>query len=580
MPENVRLIIWDLDETFWDGTLTEGGISIRIETCDLVKNLARRGIISSICSKNNFGDVKQILEDAGVWDYFVFPSINWEAKAPRIASIVEAAQLRPSTVMFVDDNQSNLEEVRHYIPEIQVQNHHFISSIFDSPLFAGKDDSALSRLNQYKLLETRKQEEQAAGPDVSKFLRASNIRVQFEYDIETNIDRVVELINRTNQLNFTKQRLSEDVDVARAEALGLLRRYNIQAGLIRVQDRYGDHGFCGFYAVNNLSGALVHYCFSCRILGMGVEQWLYNVLGRPVLNVKGDVLSDPTKSSIGVDWINQLQDENCGGAEVKLVVDRVIARGGCDLSAAAHYFGVHGIEVAQEFNSVRNGLEIRSDHSIFLHYALKGMSSPEKAIAKRLQYSETDFTSALFDDDRRLSCVLLSFSTDAHYALYKHRLTGLVLPCPLGLGPVSADQRSYEISPEQQGSRRAQLQQVLKEEFDFCGLTTEIDFKEHIQQALRALGTSVPIFIICPSDHHLDKKSGAKHSAQSFVRLNEWTNSIAADFTNVSILNIADYVKDQSEVEDILHYDRKVYYRIYEDIRDRLVRGDKPIQAT
>ena len=27
MPEEIRLVIWDLDETFWKGTLAEGGIS-------------------------------------------------------------------------------------------------------------------------------------------------------------------------------------------------------------------------------------------------------------------------------------------------------------------------------------------------------------------------------------------------------------------------------------------------------------------------------------------------------------------------------------------------------------------------
>ena len=27
--EAVRLVVWDLDETFWSGTLTEGGMSYR-----------------------------------------------------------------------------------------------------------------------------------------------------------------------------------------------------------------------------------------------------------------------------------------------------------------------------------------------------------------------------------------------------------------------------------------------------------------------------------------------------------------------------------------------------------------------
>ncbi|MFC6587900.1 hypothetical protein ACFQDZ_12315 [Sulfitobacter pacificus] len=26
--EDIRLVIWDLDDTFWDGTLTEGGSGI------------------------------------------------------------------------------------------------------------------------------------------------------------------------------------------------------------------------------------------------------------------------------------------------------------------------------------------------------------------------------------------------------------------------------------------------------------------------------------------------------------------------------------------------------------------------
>jgi len=54
MPEPIRLVIWDLDETFWKGTLTEGGITYRQDTHDIVTTLAQRGILSAICSKNDF----------------------------------------------------------------------------------------------------------------------------------------------------------------------------------------------------------------------------------------------------------------------------------------------------------------------------------------------------------------------------------------------------------------------------------------------------------------------------------------------------------------------------------------------
>ncbi len=111
VAEAVRLVIWDLDETFWKGTLTEGGIQEYVRAHhDIVIELARRGIISSICSKNDEAAILPILRDHGILDYFVFPSISWEPKGHRLASLIETAQLRPATVMFIDDNPNNRAE--------------------------------------------------------------------------------------------------------------------------------------------------------------------------------------------------------------------------------------------------------------------------------------------------------------------------------------------------------------------------------------------------------------------------------------------------------------------------------------
>ena len=99
--ENVRLVVWDLDETFWRGTLTEGGIEYQRAAHDIVIELARRGIISSICSKNTLEDVQAILTREGLWDYFVFPSINWEPKGARLAALV--AEVRCIGEPLADD---------------------------------------------------------------------------------------------------------------------------------------------------------------------------------------------------------------------------------------------------------------------------------------------------------------------------------------------------------------------------------------------------------------------------------------------------------------------------------------------
>jgi FkbH-like protein len=123
MIEPVRMVIWDLDGTFWRGTLAEEGITDYILAHhNIVVTLAERGILSSICSKNDFSNVEAVLRERKIWDYFVFPSIDWTPKGRRVADLIDTFQLRPSTVRFIDDNPNNLAEVRSFVPEIQIAN--------------------------------------------------------------------------------------------------------------------------------------------------------------------------------------------------------------------------------------------------------------------------------------------------------------------------------------------------------------------------------------------------------------------------------------------------------------------------
>src|ERR1041384_7260057 len=80
IDNDVKMVIWDLDDTFWNGTLAEGGIEFIESNAEIVRALAGRGIISSIASKNHHEAARDVLERAGVWDYFVFPSISFDPK--------------------------------------------------------------------------------------------------------------------------------------------------------------------------------------------------------------------------------------------------------------------------------------------------------------------------------------------------------------------------------------------------------------------------------------------------------------------------------------------------------------------
>lgn len=74
MTIEIKLVIWDLDNTLWRGTLAEGDTPILItERAELIKNLTDMGVVNSICSKNNFEQAKKTLIEMGLWEYFVFP---------------------------------------------------------------------------------------------------------------------------------------------------------------------------------------------------------------------------------------------------------------------------------------------------------------------------------------------------------------------------------------------------------------------------------------------------------------------------------------------------------------------------
>ena len=55
----IKLIIWDLDETFWNGTISEQKVAPVKQACDLVLLSSKKGIVNSICSKNDFSAAKQ-----------------------------------------------------------------------------------------------------------------------------------------------------------------------------------------------------------------------------------------------------------------------------------------------------------------------------------------------------------------------------------------------------------------------------------------------------------------------------------------------------------------------------------------
>jgi FkbH-like protein len=581
--EPIRLVVWDLDDTFWRGTLSEGGVTEFVEAHHrLVVDLARRGIMSSICSRNDFETVRAVLSERGVWDYFIFPSIDWSAKPHRIRALVEATQLRPETILFIDDNPSNRAAVAAEIPGLRVAAETFIAEIADHPHFRGKPDEGLTRLKQYKLLESRHAQRSLAS-DPQDFLRSSGIRVQIEIDLAPHYERIVELINRTNQLNFTKRRLSEDTPTAIRQLEDELTREApwVRAGLLRVRDNFGDYGYCGFYA--QYGDRLGHFCFSCRVLGFGVESWMYAKLGRPQVQVEGEVLVD-LETAPQVDWIAL---ERLGEAAVAAPVagepasPPLYVRGRCEVGLIRQYLDFGGLAPRYEGAYHEGLLELLSDSAVNMHYT--SGSRWERARPELQQLGFHGYEGCRAFNPQRENAQLLFFAHRDFLRrplLYRHKRLDFVVCLALDgyngdlvaddLDEIVARIRALEPSPQRVEAETARVAH-LRANYTLVEPDSEEVFSL-VSRALETLLQEAPAdALLMPVLMHTQAK-GVDGALWTFRQMDTHrqtlTQTLGGD-PRVAFIDASACIHSPDEIVDWQHYDRVVYYRMAKAVIER-----------
>lgn len=560
---DVRLVIWDLDETFWDGTLCEGGITYHSGHHDIVIALCHRGIMSSICSRNDFAPVEEILREKGIWDYFIFPSIDWTSKADRVAKIIAETQLRPETVLFVDDNPGNRAQVKAAIPAIQIADRPDIAGFLDDPGFKGKPDRELTRLRHYKVLEERQSALSASGGDDTAFLRQSGIVVDIIYDVEQHIDRAVELVNRTNQLNFTKRRLPDDPAAARAELLEDISQHHAKAGLVSVRDRYGDYGICGFFLVHGLGvyeyTKTIHFAFSCRCLGMGVEQWVYDLIGRPEIEIVGEVAS---RLDSPVDWINTGRGSQNAAATAKPKFREIRLRGGCELEVLAYYFRSRAERCTAELVTPIGSFNRPTHSSAVLARALQGLSTDHLRALKILKMDPAYFDTTFFEPCDEGTVLVYSPSTDTELSVYRHKKSGLEMPIFT----------RYSLNEDSPTRTRGDA-----EEFDRIAHIVKMHYVKISQEDLpcylswyRTIVDRAPknalLIVVLPN--YLRNNSGTPELLTHQATFNELFKVAGKDHPNIRFIETTNLLQSIDDVKETfhLHFRRAVYHRIYETI--------------
>ena len=264
-----KCIVWDLDNTLWDGILVEDGpekIQLRQSVVHVIRETDQRGILHSIASKNNQDDAMAVLRACDLADYFLYPQIGWQPKSQAIAQIATLLNIGIDAVAFVDDQPFEREEVRRALPQVAVIDAAECLDIPQRPeCQVPVTTESSNRRVMYRDEEQRHTAQKAYVGDYTTFLRECGLEIDIRSLKETNLRRVYELAQRTNQMNFSGNRYPE------AQLTEVMTSPFCETYVIDCCDRFGDYGIVGFAVVDIRGPRLLDLMFSCRIQSKRVE---------------------------------------------------------------------------------------------------------------------------------------------------------------------------------------------------------------------------------------------------------------------------------------------------------------------
>ena len=558
----VKLIIWDLDETFWDGILSDHTAVFIEANGELVRNMADAGVISSICSKNDEQQVMEFMQANGIADLFVFNSINWAPKGARVKQIISEMNLRAPNVLFIDDNPTNIGEAVDLCPGLMTADETILPTLREYYRQVPKTDLEHKRLAQYRVLE-EKQSFRATAESNEDFLRKCNIQVEIKADCLNHLERIADLVLRSNQLNFTKVRSSSE------ELKALIENRAYRTGYVEVCDKFGDYGIVGFYAVKD--GSLVHFVFSCRTLNMGVEQYVYHQIGSPAISVVGDVSS--TLEGPCPDWINCVVEEKASVAKAELKGKKILFKGPCDLQQIFSFIKETS-NIITEFTYVNNwGVQIESgNHSIQVVESVQLTEEEKKQLEKSLPFGDRGmFCTRMFDDD--IGAVVFSMFSDPNLGLYQDKATGAIVAFGEYTNDLT-DENTWEdvlagrVFTANCRFREADLQDI-RQRFHFLGRIQPEDSIKNLDFIYSRLHPDALLILCLGSETPFEGNTQPAYEDRHLYHrrqcqmIREW----AKGKDRVFLLDVNSHIHGQEDfTNNINHFQKQIYFHLCEDL--------------
>lgn len=286
MPEQstrVKCLVWDLDNTLWQGTLAEGDpVTPHARARRLITTLDERGILQAVASKNDHDEAWQKLTEFHLAEYFVLPHIGWGAKSHAVRAIADDLNFDLRAMAFIDDQAAERAEVAFHLPEVRCYPVEELERLASLPEFNPVHVTADSarRRSMYQAGFRRKAAEEDFTGSNEEFLHSLGLRMTIARADEPDLARVEELTLRTSQMNATGVHYSHE---ALRELCADPRHEVLVATL---EDRFGTHGAIGIILLERHPDVwhLKLLATSCRVVSLGVGaaviRWLADQAAR------------------------------------------------------------------------------------------------------------------------------------------------------------------------------------------------------------------------------------------------------------------------------------------------------------
>ena len=292
--KNKKCLVLDLDNTLWGGEIGDlgaDGIELGIDSPKgegfiafqkYVKSLHGRGVILAVCSKNDeklamdaFCNPNMVLK----LDDFAAFYANWDSKAENICKIAKQLNIFAESMVFIDDNPVERELVKTVLPEVSVPDANdfieFIEAIEGAGYFYTANVSVEdTKRNNYYLLDAIRDREKKKFVDYGEYLRSLNMASEIRPFVQSDIERITQLINKTNQFNLTTKRYS----ISEVEKISQDDDFiTLYTNLV---DKFGNNGIVSAL-IGEKSGEKLHirlWVMSCRVFNRELELAVFDCL--------------------------------------------------------------------------------------------------------------------------------------------------------------------------------------------------------------------------------------------------------------------------------------------------------------